>query len=385
MLIVQLLLAISNESTNSVINRRLHAKELIETSRYREAAHEFELIWNDTKDPADLYNAALAHFNLRNYAHALIYLNRLLEYSLDSTRIEDVKILRNETLPHLINVPIKIKTTSIIKYPLSLLITLRIKGKSDLKLPILVKNNQSILMFLDPGIWTLDINDFRFDPISITIDTNKQFDFIELELQSREIAKRKQIFASTWGGFGLGLITIGSGFLIDGQLRWKHNLKQRLEECGNIYPVAKCRKQLSSAVLFRSFGVASLSAGIGSAIGGLTVLTNSRKNRNKFWILESSIGSSIIIGGIIMTYFGSNMTKNSSLNPWIRNGDEDRLILQKGTNLHFAGSALLGFGSGLLTSALSGILVQKRNVFLVNENNVKINLTGFGLEISGKF
>lgn len=348
--------------------RRARAEQAYRAGRHAESARRYEELWDERRDPADLFNAALSRYQLRHHAHVNAYLERLPR-PLDAARTEEVALLQSMVKEHVVRVPLEIASPQSVGAPLRVDAVYRhatgAEERSPLHLEFSLADSRWTAVSLDAGSWTLTVVDARFEPTSVDVHVRKTDTVpIRIPLRFREARPRIRTFAGAWSIVGLAFAGTGAGLLIVSQPRWREALDRRVEECDGDYPLADCRQRLASAAGLRGAGAGLLSTGLGAAIGGLTALATTRERRRAAWISEASVAAASLIGGSILAQYGAAQTADPALNPWIRDGDADSLVFVRGGRYHLAGTALIGVGSGLLSAAITGLIVQRAGGFL---------------------
>lgn len=164
-------------------------------------------------------------------------------------------------------------------------------------------------------------------------------------------------------GFGITAgITMATGIIISSigaaqVSRLKNEEMWCIPDTGAKDPYIKCRVRLANAFRTRDIGLSVLGGGVGLLTGGLIWMIRDSSKRRVAWITEIVMGGASMVGGFFSLY-GTSRPFN------IRNTHPDWPSHYQGVfgkvGGHAVSMTLLGFGTGLLISAATGLGVQRR-------------------------
>ena len=378
--------------------REEQAFKLYNARRVAEAALEFEALWTDFADPRALYNAAASRFAIGHFAHAADYLARYLGTpNLAADERGDASGQLAVARGHLVEIqfnvtgPAEGAALSVEHIP---------ELASDIRPPLKVRTHfddkgGSGKVSLDPGRWRLHLRavDGREAIAEVVVSAGSPVQ-VSLDLPQASAPEnppkpsnlRPHLLGFGVGGGGVALV--GLGLTIGSAIRADRLLESN-ETCTQDLP--GCRGRITRSLNARTWGSGLVGLGLGAAAGGLTGLIQDRRRRRFAWIAEAATGGVLLVAGTTSVILGARragaLTAPSDTT-WSSFGAWSSAFAAEGagsTSLHSVGGLLLGLGGGLGTSALTALLLQRRNPAQGTTAHIDVGASPQGLVLRGSF
>ncbi len=339
--------------------------------RYIEASLAFEELWRDfPRKPNFLFNAAASRRALGHYAHVVAYLTKYLALGdiqdhnrkvaqalLVEARREVVSLQVAMALP-----PGGTGEVTVVVQP----IAHDTAGlRPELSFPARVgEHGAEVVVQLDPGSWIV-----RARAVGLTAEqrvdvTQAAGQRIELRPGvppvdgSVSLASAHKLKLGFAIGGGVAAVT-GVTVLVVGVVSRKGDAG--CDDAVNQFD--SCRKDLARSINTRDAGAAVLGIGVGLLGSGMTWRFSDPDTRRYKWIIEAAIGGLAVVGGSVWLTISSRTFNRANKAAFAGNEDEDWTAHFEGAGVaaqHAASAAVFGLGAGLITSALTGLLVQRK-------------------------
>lgn len=397
--------------------RAAQASDYYAKGRYVEASLEFEGLWRDFPgEPRFLFNAAASRYIAGHYAHTIAYLTEYLargdvqgddrkeaQAQLDEARNKVTPVKVTVTLPAVATGEVTVVAQHVARGASDL--------RPDLPFPARVSGaSAEAVIQLEPANWILRAQGPGYAPaerrVAITRTAEQQ---VALTLTAAaaqsgavpaseptetevppDVARKLQIGLAV-GGTVVG--AVGVAVLAVGAVK-----RKSAENCSTAATAevsadeatGACRESLMLGLRRRDAGAGVLGAGVGVLVGGLTWLARDSKQRRAAWIAEATIGGLALVGGAVWLQTSSSafITANTAktAEPW-----PDHYAKYGGAGGHAASAAIFGLGAGLITSAVTGLIVQRkyRGPRRTALRSLRLDASGgtgrAGLVLSGRF
>lgn len=361
------------------------AYEAYEKQRFDDSALEFEGLWKEYKEPQFLFNAAASRAPAGHHAHAVAYLSDYLAASgLSAEDRKEAEAMRAASLRDTVAVRVELQVEGQASSSVGFTAQHVPKLASDIRPPLPFTPTQvagavrTRVVQLDPGEWKIRVEAEGFVPAEQVVQVVQGAQpVVRLALVRAPVADTPGPVAPTelpddvrgkfvkGGSIAGGLVLLGGvGALTPGALRFSSGFKADAAGCMTQEGLTGCRETLAQAGMLRAAGAGLLGAGAGGLVGGLTGLIRDPDKRRKAWIAEAAIGGAAVVGGAVWVVLSArSFTEQNSqgadtmTSTW---GDEtDRGGAKKFATQHTAAAAVLGLGSGLVVSAVAGLLLER--------------------------
>ncbi|HRI06458.1 MAG TPA: hypothetical protein PKW35_01510 [Nannocystaceae bacterium] len=371
--------------------RQSEAFRLYQAGRFAEAALEFESLWDDFHEPGDLYNAASSRAAVGHNAHVARYLQVYLTgEGLAPESRRDASHQLEEARRGLVDVPVRVTGEAA---DVEVVAEHVAELASDIRPPLRVDASslaaEGGALHLDPGTWRVMAvaDDGRRDAVEVVVSRGA-VEPVTLMIGGHQTPPG----GMNWRGYTLGFVVgggvvagVGVGLLAGTGWRGSEVLGRPVQECDGVTGRLECRQSLARALNGRAWGAGLVGAGAGAIVGGLTArLPDGR--RRQAWIIEASVGGVTTLAGVIgLATSAVNVNRITrptevSKESWTSTTD-DPSALRGSSGLHTASGALAGLGIGLVSSAVTGLVLEGRGA----ERPVAVTPTWGGLSVSGRF
>jgi hypothetical protein len=377
--------------------------------RYVEAALEFEGLWRDFPgEPRFLFNAAASRYAAGHYAHTVAYLGEYL------ARAEIVGEDRKEAQAQLDEARNKVTSVQVVvTMPAGASGAVKVvaqhvaRGASDLRPELVVPTTSHAdgtmaVVQLEPGSnWVVHAEGdgliSEAQQVQVTRAAGQQ---VALQLEATSEATTVPVAGPPAQGEGLPATTVRAmtlGFAVGGGaaaavgvavLAVGASKRGRLADCDTAARgELACKQDLALALRTRDAGAAVLGAGVGLLAGGLTWIAGDPRKRRIAWLAEASVGGLALIGGAAWLTVSSNRfnaANTTAIVDW-----NTHYAAVGGSRGHAAAAGVFGLGAGLVGSAVTGLLVQRRRGGSAMARALRVDgMLGAGrggLVLSGRF
>ncbi len=355
--------------------RAAQAADYYAKGRYVEASLEFEGLWRDFPgEPRFLFNAAASRYIAGHYAHTVAYLGEYLarkEIQGDDRKEAQAQLdeARRKVAPVRVTVTVPAGSQGEVK----LTVQHVARGASDLRPELAAAVRRSAtgaeaVLQLEPGSWTVRAQGEGYAATETRVEV-KTLTGQEVALQLAlapvdapvddpagpagaaesgvpvAVAHRIKVGFAAAGGvsaaLGVALVAVGTV---------KNSAASRCS--GALEP---CWDGLAGSLRMRAAGAGLIGGSVGLLAGGLTWISGDPRMRRKVWITEAAIGGAAVIGGAVWMQLSLGDLKSASTGNWTEFYQAHHVQAQ-----HAAAGAVVGLGAGLLTSAITGLLVQRK-------------------------
>jgi len=376
--------------------------------RYVEAALEFEGLWRDFPgEPRFLFNAAASRYAAGHYAHTVAYLGEYL--AREEITGEDRKEAQAQ-LDEARNKVASVKVVVSLPAGVSGVVTVFAKhvarGASDLRPELAVParphaGGTMAVVQLEPGSsWVVRAEapglTSEGQQVAVTRAAEQQVALQMVATPAASVVAPAAVPVRDEGlrpataralklGFavsGGAAMAIGIGVLAAGASK-----RGRAADCDSAARgELACKQDLALALRTRDAGTAVLGVGVGLLAGGLTWIAGDPRKRRVAWLAEASVGGLALIGGAAWLTVSSdrfNDANTGAIADW-----STHYAAVGGSRGHAAAAGVFGLGAGLVGSALTGLLVQrKRGTAMARALRVDgmLGAGRGGLVLSGRF
>lgn len=374
--------------------------------RYVEASLEFEGLWRDFPDePRFLFNAAAARYAAGHYAHTVAYLGEYLarEEVVGEDRKEaqaQLEEARNKVTGLQVSVAIPAgasgEVTVVVK-PVA-------RGASDLRPELMVPTRRSsdmatAMVQLEPGSsWVVSAMaaglEGRSQEVEVTREPGQKVS-LQLAAPTTPVEERGAGPKRAGGGqlnhvralkigFGVSSGVVVAGLVAAGVGVSKRN---RAEECDSAAGSLGCRQELAVGLRTRDAGAAVIGAGFGLLAGSIVWVSKDARKRRNAWLAEASVGGLALIGGAVWLTVSSNKFNGANIGPITDWGSHYADV--GASRGHAVAATVFGLGAGLVGSAVTGLLVQRKRGGTARARALRIDGLAMpgraGLMVSGRF
>lgn len=385
------------------VERKSNATAHYEKNRFVEAALGFEGLWGDfPKNDEYLFNAAASRSAAGHNAHAVAYTREYLRNpdlkseARAADRTEGEAQLR-QAMVGLVPVAVTVTTPPGGTGQITIVAEHIPRDSSDLRPELLfpTRAGSPMELQLDPGSWTVRAQGPGYIEAEQRVEVVKDV--------AAKVALRLEATPADLPG-GHGVVTTPSevpprlvrrlelGFGIAGGVAAVVGIIMLGVGAGKIGKTAECAddvfsdcdRELRVGTRIRGHGALAFGGGAGLLAGGLTWIARDPAKRRKAWIGELVIGGAgLVVGAILMP--SSAKRFNDATNPTTIPDWNDRFRGARHSVDHAMAGLLVGLGVGLITSAVTGLAVQRK----YGANRVRVDAmagrTQAGLMVSGRF
>ena len=374
--------------------------------RYVEASLEFEGLWRDFPDePRFLFNAAASRYAAGHYAHTVAYLGEYLarEEIVGEDRKEAQAQLdeaRNKVTGLQVSVAIPAGTSG----EVTVVVKHVARGASDLRPELMVPTRRSsdmatAVVQLEPGSsWVVSAMaaglEGRSQEVELTRAAGQQVTLqmtapttpVEEGVAGPKRAEGVQInhVRALKIGFGVGSGVVVAGLVAAGVGVAKRN---RAEECDSAAGSLACRQELAVGLRTRDAGAAVIGAGFGVLAGSLVWNSRDARKRRTAWLAEASVGGLALIGGAVWLTVSSNKFNAANTGPITDWGAHYTDV--GASRGHAVAATVFGLGAGLVGSAVTGLIVQRKRGGTARARALRIDGLAMpgraGFMLSGRF
>lgn len=374
------------------------------------AALGFEGLRTDfPQDPDFLFNAAASRHGAGHDAHAVAYTREYLALrSLSPADRQEAQAQLREAESNVGLVAVTVAAEPGGQGPLVLVARHVPRESSDIRpdLSFAVSTGATAKLALDPGVWTIRAQGAGYVAAEQRLDLLKgqapaiAFQLARTPVESTgpvlpqpvidvppEVVKRTARGLQIGGGLVAvaGLAMLGSGAFGVG----------KAAKCTNETNQGSCVDNLRDGLLRRDIGVATLGAGVGLLVGGLTWKIGDAATRRRAWIAEAAVGGVALVAGMILVpiSFGS-FNQNNDANRIAANDataggtsptwDEHYEKYRRSAG-HAVSSVAFGLGLGTLVSAGTSLVLQRRHMSRRVQVGGMAGRGQFGMTLSGRF
>ena len=376
--------------------------------RYVEAALEFEGLWRDFPgEPRFLFNAAASRYSAGHYAHTVAYLGEYLgrgEIGGDDRKEAQAQL--DEARNKVASVQVVVSVPAGASGEVRVIAQHVARGASDLRPELVVPTRPHAggtiaVVQLEPGSrWVV-----RAEAPGLTSEAQqvevKQTAGQQVALQLtavdapagpgepapiRDEGMRPATARALKLGFAAGGgMAAAAGVVV---LAVGASKRGRLADCDSaVRGELACKQDLAAALRTRDAGAAVLGAGVGLLAGGLTWISGDARKRQVAWLVEASVGGLALIGGAAGLTVSSNKfnaANTAAITDW-----DTHYAAAGGSRGHAAAAGVFGLGAGLVGSAVTGLLVQRKRGGSAMARALRVDgMLGAGrggLVLSGRF
>lgn len=385
--------------------RKSKASAHYEQNRFVEAALGFEGLWRDfPKNDEYLFNAAASRSAAGHNAHAVAYTREYLKgpdlksEARAADRTEGEAQLR-QAMAGVAPVAVTVTAPPGGTGQITVVAEHIPRDSSDLRPELLfpTQAGSPMELQLDPGSWTIRAQGPGYIAAEQRIEVVKgSAANVALRLEAVPAAVPgspgvvptpspsevpPKLVSRLEKGFGIaggvaavaGIVTLGVGA---GKIG-------KTADCAD-ETFRDCVRDMRDGTRVRDLGVLAFGGGVGLLAGGLTWLAKDPSLRRKVWISELVVGGTgLIVGAILMPRSARNFNvanNTATISDWSAHFPSHRHSVD-----HAMSGLLVGLGVGLITSAVTGLAVQKK----YGANRVRVDATAgrgqAGLVVSGRF
>ena len=374
--------------------------------RYVEAALEFEGLWRDFPgEPRFLFNAAASRYAAGHYAHTVAYLAEYLgrdevvgedrkeaQAQLDEARNKVTGLQVKVTLPAGASGEVRVVAKPVAR------------GASDLRPELVMSARRggdvaTAVVQLEPGSsWVVRAEAEGLvagsQQVEVTRDGYQQ---VALQLTATATEgpgagpkREERVSAGTARALKIGFAAgggaaaaVGVAVLAAGAVKRGRSADCDSDARGEL----ACKQELAQGLRTRDAGAAVFGAGVGLLAGGLTWLSQDARKRRSVWIAEATAGGLALIGGAAWLTVSSNEFNAANTGPitdW-----RSHYAAVGGSRGHAAAATVFGLGAGLVGSAVTGLLVQRKRGGSAMARSLRLDGMAMpgrgGLLLSGRF
>jgi len=375
--------------------------------RYVEAALEFEGLWRDfPAEPRFLFNAAASRYAAGHYAHTVMYLGEYLGRSeIAGEDRKEAQAQLDEARNKVASVQVVVRLPAGASGEVTVVAQHVARGASDLRPELRTTtrphaDGKMAVVQLEPGSnWVvraegpgltseaqqIEVTRAAGQPVELRLTATAEPEAAKTEGPTREQGLRPATARALKIGFAAGggaAAAVGVVVLAVGASQ-----RGRLADCDTaVRGELACKQDLAAALRTRDAGAAVLGAGVGLLAGGLTWISGDLRKRRVAWLAEASVGALALIGGAAwLTISSNNFNKanTTAIDDW---GTHYAAV--GGSRGHAAAAGVFGLGAGLVGSAVTGLLVQRRRG---GSATARVRVDGLfgagraGLVVSGRF
>lgn len=354
--------------------RAAQASDYYAKGRYVEAALEFEGLWRDFPgEPRFLFNAAASRYIAGHYAHAVAYLGEYLARSeIQGDDRKEAQAQLDEARRKVAGVRVAVTVPAGAQGEVNLTVEHVARGASDIRPAIKMPARRGArgveaVVQLEPGSWVVRAQGDGYAPAEGRVEVKGLAgQDVALQLAAAPVAagageptapivpgeagvpaavrQRLKIGVAATGGVSaaLGVVLVAVGTV-------------KNSAAANCTTKGECWDPLAGSLRMRAAGAGLIGGGVGLIAGGLTWISADPRTRRKAWIAEAAIGGAALVGGAVWMYMSLGDINTSKEPSWTNFYNEHHVKAQ-----HAAGAAVLGLGAGLLTSSITGLLVQHK-------------------------
>ncbi len=376
--------------------------------RYVEAALEFEGLWRDFPgEPRFLFNAAASRYSAGHYAHTVAYLGEYLgrgEIGGDDRKEAQAQL--DEARNKVASVQVVVSVPAGASGEVRVIAQHVARGASDLRPELVVPTRPHAggtiaVVQLEPGSsWVV-----RAEAPGLTSEAQqvnvKQTTGQQVALQLTAVdapagpgepapIRDEGMRPATARKLKLGFVAGGGVAAAAGVvvLAVGASKRGRLADCDSgARGELACKQDLAAALRTRDAGAAVLGAGVGLLAGGLTWISGDARKRRVAWLVEASVGGLALIGGAAWLTVSSNKfnaANTAAITDW-----DTHYAAVGGSRGHAAAAGMFGLGAGLVGSAVTGLLVQRKRGGSAMARALRVDgMLGAGrggLVLSGRF
>ncbi len=376
--------------------------------RYVEAALEFEGLWRDfPAEPRFLFNAAASRYAAGHYAHTVAYLGEYLGRSeVAGEDRKEAQAQLDEARNKVTSVQVVVSLPAGASGDVTVVAQHVARGASDLRPELRTParphadGTMAAVVQLEPGSnWVvrvegpgltseaqqIEVSRAAGQAVNLLVTATAEPAGAQVEGPGRDEGLRPATARALKIGFAAGggaAAAAGAVVLAVGASK-----RGRLADCDTAAGgELACKQDLASALRTRDAGAAVLGAGVGLLAGGLTWISGDPRKRRVAWLAEASVGGLALIGGAAwLTVSSNNFNKanTTAIDDW---GTHYAAV--GGSRGHAAAAGVFGLGAGLVGSAVTGLLVQRRRG---GSAMARVRVDGLigagrgGLVVSGRF
>jgi len=374
------------------------------------AALGFEGLHRDFPDNPDyLFNAAASRHGAGHAAHAVAYTREYLalrSVSLADRQEAEAQLREAEGSVGWVEVSVAAEAGG--QGPLLLTARYVPRESGDLRpdLPFPVVAGAPTKLALDPGVWTIRADGAGFVATEQRVELTRgqaatlSLQLVRVRVEDRgpvvspsvvdvppAVARRAMLGFEVSGGIvgatGLIMVAVGAAGV------------HRAATCSDPTNQTPCALNLRDGLLQRDVGVAAFGASAGLLVGGLTWKSRDAATRRRAWIAEAVVGSAALVAGMVLvpisfgTFNQANDGNKISANDAPSGGstptwDEHHRKFRHSTG-HAVASAIFGLGLGMVASAGSSLVLQRRHIDARPRVGGMAGRGLLGLTLSGQF
>lgn len=348
------------EAPATPLERRELAARHAREGRHFEAALEYEGLWRELHEPADLVGAATEREVLGHRAHAAAYVRELVVRGAVGPDFSARLMSLEQGL-----VPVKVRVrTPEPSGEVAVRARPRTIFASDARPELVVQtpeersDGHEVTLMLDPGMWDVSVDDPAYEQSREEVRVVAgQASSLDMPLRGRAHppligAQRLRV-----GPTNIVLLGVGFGLLIGGQVQYGSTLNRTDAACMGGVP--ECRELLSRAVTLRSAGTGLLGAGLGGVASNLGELARRSRTRQAIWIAEASVGVVGIVAGALGVGFSARAFNGIDAgDAWL--DASYREPARRAAGQHSAAAFFLGMGTGLFVQSLAHLFQEYR-------------------------
>ena len=344
--------------------------------RYVEAALEFEGLWRDFPgEPRFLFNAAASRYAAGHYAHTVAYLAEYLgrEEIVGEDR-KEAQAQLDEARNKVTGLQVKVTMPAGASGEVRVVAKHVARGASDLRPELVAAARRggdvaTAVVQLEPGSsWVVRAEAEGLVAASQQVEVTREgYQQVALQLTATATAvegpagPKEGVRPETRRALKIGLAAgggaaaaVGVGLLAAGAIKRGRSADCDSEGGGEL----ACKQALAQGLRTRDAGFAVLGAGVGLLAGGLTWLSGDAPRRRTLWLAQAGVGGLALIGGAAWLTVSSNKFNAANTGPiadW-----SSHYAAVGGSRGHAAAAMVFGLGAGLVGSAVTGLLVQRK-------------------------
>jgi hypothetical protein len=369
-------------------------------NRSVEAALGFEGLWKDYPTDVDyLFNAAASRYAAGHNAHAVAYTREYLaQPKLAAEDRKEAEAQLREALPHVSPVSVTVTAAAGGADELTVVALHLARESGDLRPELLfpAKAGGVMELQLDPGIWTIRVQGPGYIASEQRVEVSKGVKgavALRLEIAPVEsttgplVPPPREVPPKLVRGLELGFGITGGLAAVTGITVLAVGAIKVGKTATCSTTLQNCVQDFRDGIRVRDVGAMAFGGGVGLLAGGLTWLAKDPRKRRAAWIAEMAVGSAgLVVGAILTTVSVGNLnTANSTgkienLENW-----NEHFATHRHSTGHAMGNLLFGMGAGLITSAATGLALQKKHL----GKNLRVDAMAgrgqAGLMLSGRF
>lgn len=345
--------------------REAYAEMLLAANRCEEATHH----------PRTQYYAGIAHLGLQHYAQAILRFRRYLgESAAEPSRLRDVADARLAQAMQAAGSVTLVITPPVDPSGVRVEVQPEATSSFAVGLEQLEAGDDGARLWLDPGSQRIEVRGKGTSVVRKIFVSAGENTSLEIALApkpqpkpvaptyTRPVFPRRPWFSAISVASGASVVA-GVALIPIGQLQLRGVANYSPAVCEPGPELNTCRDSLARAANLRGLGAATLGAGLGVLVGGVTALVSTQTARTRAWWGEFGGGLALSLTGAVLLGVShgrfNRANTDASENALLWEDTRYDRTLSYSAGGYAAGAGLLGAGVGLVASAAAGLLVQR--------------------------